>query len=106
MGIRPVINAAGAATITGGSLMSPETAEAMVDAARAFVMVEELNARVGEKIAEVTGAEAGVLHRTEQQLVERVFKLSDLGVKALMVPRTDIRFLLIDDPIARVRAVG
>jgi L-seryl-tRNA(Ser) seleniumtransferase len=61
MGIRTVINAAGAATITGGSLMSPETAAAMVEAAKAFVMVEELNARVGEKIAEVTGAEAGVV---------------------------------------------
>ena len=59
IGVRTVINAAGAATITGGSLMSPETAAAMVEASRAFVMVEELNARVGEKIAEVTGAEAG-----------------------------------------------
>lgn len=63
-------------------------------------VVEDVKALVA------TGAEAGVLHKTEQQLVERVFKLSDLGVKALMVPRTDVQFLLIDDPIARVRAVA
>ena len=61
MGVRTVINGSGAATLVGGSLMRPETAAAMVEAAHAFVVLEELNAKVGEKIAAVTGAEAGLV---------------------------------------------
>jgi putative hemolysin len=52
-----------------------------------------------------TGTEAGVFHEEEQELVERVFKLSDQRVTALMVPRTDIDFLRADDTIERVRVV-
>lgn len=61
MGVRTVINGSGAATFVGGSLMRPETAEAMIEASQAFIVLEELNAKVGEKIAEVTGAEAGIV---------------------------------------------
>ncbi|MCC6792190.1 MAG: aminotransferase class V-fold PLP-dependent enzyme [Thermomicrobiales bacterium] len=61
MGIRTIINGSGAATMVGGSLLRPETAAAMVEASQAFVVIEELNAKVGEKIAEVTGAEAGLV---------------------------------------------
>lgn len=39
--------------------MSPEVLRAMVDAAGAFVVLEELDEAVGKRIAEVTGAEAG-----------------------------------------------
>jgi D-glucosaminate-6-phosphate ammonia-lyase len=59
IGVRTVINGRGATTAVGGSLMRPEVATAMVEATKAFVVIEELNAKVGEKIAEVTGAEAG-----------------------------------------------
>jgi len=59
LGVRTIINASGATTAVSGTLMSPEVAEAMVEAAKAFVVLDELNARVGEKIAQVTGAEAG-----------------------------------------------
>jgi L-seryl-tRNA(Ser) seleniumtransferase len=59
LGVRTIINASGATTAVSGTLMSPEVAEAMVEAAKAFVVLDELNARVGEKIAGVTGAEAG-----------------------------------------------
>lgn len=52
-----------------------------------------------------TGTEAGVFHAEEQEMVERVFKLSDQRVTALMVPRTDIDFLRADDTIERVRVV-
>jgi L-seryl-tRNA(Ser) seleniumtransferase len=61
LGVRTVINGSGASTHVGGSLLRPETAAAMVDAAGAFVVTEELNAKVGEKIAEITGAEAGLV---------------------------------------------
>jgi L-seryl-tRNA(Ser) seleniumtransferase len=59
IGVRTIVNARGATTSVGGTLMPPEVTAAMAEAARAFVVLDELNARVGEKIAEVTGAEAG-----------------------------------------------
>lgn len=52
-----------------------------------------------------SGTESGVFHKQERQMVERVFSLSDQRVKALMVPRTDIDYLLADDTIQRVRVV-
>ena len=59
IGVRTVINCRGATTAVGGSLMRPEVTAAMVEASKAFVVIEELNAKVGEVIAEITGAEAG-----------------------------------------------
>ncbi|HEX5164175.1 MAG TPA: aminotransferase class V-fold PLP-dependent enzyme [Thermomicrobiales bacterium] len=59
IGVRTIINASGATTAVGGTLMPPEVTAAMAEAAQAFVVVEELNAAVGEVIARVTGAEAG-----------------------------------------------
>ena len=59
IGVRTVINGRGATTAVGGSLMHPDVTAAMVEASKAFVAIEELNAKVGEVIAEVTGAEAG-----------------------------------------------
>lgn len=59
MGLPTVINGSGAATLVGGTLMRPETVAAMAEASRAFVVLEDLNAKVGEKISEITGAEAG-----------------------------------------------
>lgn len=59
IGVRTIINAMGATTRVGGTLMPPEVLEAMISASTAFVHVEELNRAVGRKIAEVTGAEDG-----------------------------------------------
>jgi D-glucosaminate-6-phosphate ammonia-lyase len=59
IGVRTIINGRGATTAVGGTLMRPEVLAAMAEAARAFVVLDELNAKVGEKIAELTGAEAG-----------------------------------------------
>ena len=59
LGVRTIINASGATTAVSGTLISPEVAEAMVEAAKAFVVLDELNAKVGEKIALATGADAG-----------------------------------------------
>ena len=61
LGIRPIINGNGTQTILGGSIMDPETAQAMHDASRTMVVIEELNGRAGEVIAEHTGAEAGIV---------------------------------------------
>lgn len=59
IGVQPIINGRGATTAVGGSLMWPEVIEAMAQASQAFVEIDLLNRKVGEKIAEVMGTEAG-----------------------------------------------
>jgi L-seryl-tRNA(Ser) seleniumtransferase len=58
LGIRPVINAQATLTRLGGSLMPPDVLAAMADAARSFINLDELQLRVGERIAELTHNEA------------------------------------------------
>ena len=60
-GVRPIINANGTQTTLGGSIMEPEVAEAMAEASRTMVVLEELSEAAGELIAESTGAEAGLV---------------------------------------------
>jgi len=60
LGVTKVINAAGTLTSLGGSLMEPETLEAMNEAAKSFLYMEDLMKKAGEAIAEITGAEAGL----------------------------------------------
>ena len=59
LGLRTVINASGTLTRLGGSRMAPEVLAAMAEAAASFVPIDALQARAGEIIAEVTGAESG-----------------------------------------------
>jgi L-seryl-tRNA(Ser) seleniumtransferase len=59
LGVRAIINAGGTLTRLGGSRMAPEVLAAMAAAAASFVHIDELQARAGEAIAEITGAEAG-----------------------------------------------
>jgi L-seryl-tRNA(Ser) seleniumtransferase len=58
LGVRPVINAVGTVTTLGGTLMPREVQQAMEEAARQFVPIHELQAAVGRRLAELTGAEA------------------------------------------------
>ena len=58
LNIRPVINATATLTKLGGSLMPAEVREAMEEASRAFIQLDELQIKVGEKLAELTGNEA------------------------------------------------
>ena len=57
--VREIIHAAGTKTRLGGTLMLPEAVDAMVQASRAFVKMEELQERAGQIIAQVTGAKSG-----------------------------------------------
>jgi len=59
-GLRRVINAATCLTRLGGSMAHPEVFEAMEDASKSFIQIPELQAWAGRKIAEATGAEAGL----------------------------------------------
>jgi len=59
LGVKPTINAAGILTRIGGSRSPPEVFRSMEAASRDFVTIAELQAKAGEYLAEVTGAEAG-----------------------------------------------
>lgn len=61
LGVKRRINAAGTLTRLGGALMAPEVIAAMAAAARASVDIAELQAAASRKIAQVTGAEAGMI---------------------------------------------
>jgi len=58
LGVRTVINAVGTLTTLGGSLMPEAVKQAMVEASGHFVPIHELQAAVGRRLAELTGAEA------------------------------------------------
>lgn len=58
LGVRPVVNAVGTLTTLGGTLMPPEVKQAMEEASRHFVRIHELQAAVGRRLAELSGAEA------------------------------------------------
>jgi D-glucosaminate-6-phosphate ammonia-lyase len=61
LGVRTIINANGPSTRLSGGVMRPEVAQAMVEASQHCVEMADLQARASEIIAEITGAEAGLV---------------------------------------------
>ena len=61
IGVRPVINARGTFTIITGSQTLPEVKRAMDQASRSFVHMDELMDGVSKRLAELTGAEWGIV---------------------------------------------
>lgn len=61
LGLRSLVNAASWLTSLGGSLMAPEVLAAMRDVSAHFVDMAALNRVAGQRLAEVTGAEAGMV---------------------------------------------
>jgi len=61
IGVDPVINCVGTYTIIGGSIERPEVVTAMHDASGFFVQYDELAFGVGRRLAEITGAEWGMV---------------------------------------------
>jgi D-glucosaminate-6-phosphate ammonia-lyase len=61
IGVRPVINGRGTLTMIGASIELPEVREAMEYAARQNVQLDELAMGVGQRLAEITGAEWGMV---------------------------------------------
>ena len=61
LGVRPFINAAGTYTAMTSSLMPPEVMDAIVYASKHYVMLDELNDRVGERIASLLKCEAAMV---------------------------------------------
>jgi uncharacterized pyridoxal phosphate-dependent enzyme len=58
LGVRKVINGNATLTMLGGSLMPPEVLAAMAEASHHFINIDELQQKVGERIAEWTHNEA------------------------------------------------
>src|SRR6267378_3340031 len=61
IGVRPIINSRGTFTIITGSQTLPEVKRAMDEASRGYVQMDELMEGVGKRLAEITGAEWGIV---------------------------------------------
>jgi len=61
IGVRPVVNGRGTFTIISGSQTLPSVKEAMDEASRSFVQMDELMDGVGARLAEITGAPWGIV---------------------------------------------
>ena len=101
LGIRTFINAAGTYTAMTGSLMQDEVVETIQGAAKEFMMLDEVQTKVGEKIAALTHAEAavvtagcfsaltlglaGVLTGMDQKKVEALPHLEGTGMKSEVI---------------------
>lgn len=61
LGVEPIINCRGTFTIIGGSIEKPEVRAAMDAASKDFVQYDELADGIGRRLAEITGAEWGMV---------------------------------------------
>lgn len=61
LGVRTIINAAGPVTALGGTVLSKEVTDAMAEAARSYVDLNELYSAAGARLAEVTKAAAAMV---------------------------------------------
>lgn len=61
IGVEPIINCRGTFTIIGGSIERPEVRAAMEAASKDFIQYDELADGIGKRLAELTGAEWGVV---------------------------------------------
>lgn len=61
LGVQPVINASGTTTMWGGSKLRPEAAAVMQRTASVMVDMNELNRAAGQVLADICGAEAGLV---------------------------------------------
>ena len=61
LGLRPLINFRGTHTTIGASKQWPELFEAQAEAAREYVVLEELQEAIGERLAALTGTEGAMV---------------------------------------------
>ena len=104
IGVEPVINCRGTFTIIGGSSELPEVRAAMDAATQQFAQLDEVAAAVGGRLAEITGAEwgmvsagcaAGLKHVTaacvtggNPEKLIRIPNLTGMEKTQVVVPRT------------------
>ena len=101
LGVRTFINAAGTYTAMTGSLMDDDAVAAILASAKDFVMLDDVQTKVGEKIATLTHAEsavvtagcfsamtlglAGVLTGMDQKKVEQLPHLAGSGMRSEVI---------------------
>lgn len=101
LGIRTFINAAGTYTFMTGSLMRPEVIEAIQSTANEFCLLDEVQDKVGEKIANLVRSEsavvtagcfsamtlglAGVLTGMDPKKVEQLPHIEGTGMKSEVI---------------------
>lgn len=101
LGIRTFINAAGTYTAMTGSLMEDEVMQTIQAASKSFMMLDEVQDKVGVEIAKITHAEAavvtagcfsaitlglaGVLTGMDQKKVEALPHLAGTGMKSEVI---------------------
>ena len=61
VGVRPLINCKGTLTMYSGSVMLPEVRQAMIEASRQSVHIEELIEGAGRRIGEIMRTEFGLV---------------------------------------------
>jgi uncharacterized pyridoxal phosphate-dependent enzyme len=104
IGVEPLINCRGTFTIIGASIETPECRAAMEAAAQQYVQIDELAEAVGKRLAELTGAEwgmvsagcaAGLKHVTaacvaggNPEKLIRIPDLTDLEKTEVLIPRS------------------
>src|SRR6187402_2665994 len=100
-GVRTFINAAGTLTYMTGSLMHDEVLEAINSTAKDFCLLDEIQDKVGEKIAQLVHSEAavvtsgafsamtlglaGILTGMDQKKVEALPHLDGTGMKSEVI---------------------
>ncbi len=99
LGVRTFINAAGTYTSMTASLMHDEVVEAIAQSAREFCMLNEVQEKVGEKIAQMVHSEAamvtagafsaltlgmaGILTSTDKEKIKQIpHQLEESGIKS------------------------
>jgi len=101
LGIRTFVNAAGNYTVMSGSLMPPEVMDAINAASKKFALVDDVQEKVGERIAQMCHAEAalvsagcwsalmlgmaGVLTGMDSKRVSQVPNLAGTGMKSEVI---------------------
>ena len=104
LGLRTFINAAGTYTFNSASLMHPEVLESIEATSKHFIMLNEVQDRVGEKIANLCHAEsamvtagcwsamvigtAGVLTGLDQTKVEQLPNINGFGKSEVIVQKS------------------
>ena len=134
IGVEPVINCRGTFTIIGGSAELPEVRAAMDAATQYFAQLDELADAVGQRLAEITGAEwgmvssgcaAGLKHVTaacvtggNPEKLIRIPNLNGFDKTEVVVPRTSrtaydhairnigIEMIMVDSPDEMANALG
>ncbi|MEJ2709045.1 MAG: aminotransferase class V-fold PLP-dependent enzyme [Anaerolineales bacterium] len=98
LGLSPLINASGTLTSLGGARLRPAAAQAMAQAGKVFVDLDELHRRAGERIASLLGVPAALVTVSASAgLVQ--------AVAACMVGEDPYQRARLPDPVDKRRVI-